>query len=417
MPNQRRFAVLAVLAALAAITLITRPATAQESSTPRLSFNAFGTAGLTYSSEDQADFAWNPFQSDGPGHTDPVSHGLDSRLGGQATLEVTSKLTTIVQVVLERNNEGDYAPQLEWANLGYALTPALTVRAGRLVIPAFLTSDYRKVGFANPWVRPPVELYGLVPVFTSDGVDAHYRMHTGDWTTVLGAQFGRSHANLPDGSDVELENVWNVNATVQRGSFTGRVAVANGEMYVESFEPLFDGFRAFGPEGEEIADRFAVDGSRMQFASAGAGYDPGRWFAMAEIAWSDLNSVLGEGLAGQATGGYRLGSFTPYAAYSRSGRLSDSSDPGLSLASVPPEQIEAAATLNAILNGILRSAPVQQTLAVGGRWDFRPGMSLKLQVDFIDALGDSPGTFINQQPGFEPGGSARLVSLALDFVL
>jgi hypothetical protein len=112
-----------------------------------------------------------------------------------------------------------------------------------------------------------------------------------------------------------------------------------------------------------------------------------------------------------------LGSFTPYAAYSRSERLSDSSDPGLSLSSVPPEQIEAAATLNAILNSVLRSAPVQQTLAVGGRWDFMPGMSLKLQVDFIDVLDDSPGTFINQQPGFEPGGSARLVSLALDFVL
>jgi hypothetical protein len=414
MPDHRS---LAVLAALAAITLITTPATAQERSAPRLSFNAFGTAGLAYSSEDQADFGWNPFQSDGPGHTDAVSHGLDSRLAGQATLDITPKLTTILQVVLERNSQGDYAPHIEWANVGYSITPSFTVRAGRLALPGFMSSSHRKVGFANPWVRPPGEVYGLVPIFTFDGVDASYRLHTGDWTSTLNANFGSSDAESPDGTETSAENAWNVNATVQRGSFTGRLAVASGELRIDSFDFLFDGFRAFGPEGEEIADRFEVDRKRFQFISMGAGYDPGRWFAMVEIARTDLNSMFGDKVAGHVTGGYRLGSFTPYAAYSRSERLSDSSDPGLSLSSVPPEQIEAAATLNAILNSVLQSAPVQQTLAVGGRWDFMPGMALKLQVDFIDVLDDSPGTFINQQPGFEPGGSARLVSLALDFVL
>ena len=417
MPNKRSLAVLAVLAALTAIPLITTPATAQQQPFPRLSFDAFGTLGLVHSSEAEADFAWSPFQPDGPGHTESIGHGLDSRLGGQATFDVTSKLTTIVQVVLEQNDEGDYAPNLEWADVSYALTPALTIRAGRLSNSAFMTSDYRKVGFANPWVRPPVELYGIVPVYTIDGADASYRLHRGDWTTTLGANFGYSQADLPGRSDVELKNAWNVNATFERGPFTGRVAVASGEIHADSFAPLFDGFRAFGPEGAEIADRFDVEAARFQFASAGGAYDAGPWFTMAEVAWVNQHSVLGERLAGQVTGGYRWGSITPYAVYSRSELLSESSDPGLSLEDLPPEQIETAATLNATLNGILRSTPVQQTLAVGGRWDFMPGMSLKLQVDFIDVLDDSPGTFINRQAGFEPGGSARLVTLAFDFVL
>lgn len=413
MPNKRS---LAVLAALAAITLVATPATAQERSTPRLSLNAFGTLGAAHSSEDEADFGWNPFQPDGPGHTESISLGLDSRLGGQATFDVTSKLTTIVQIVLEQDHDDDYAPQLEWANVGYAITPAFTVRAGRLAIPAFMTSDHRKVGFANPWVRPPAELYGQVPIYTLDGLDARYRLHAGAWTTTLGGHFGRSQAELPDETDVELENVLSVNATVQRSGFTGRVAAASGELNADGVKPLFDGFRAFSPQGTEIADRFEVDGARMYFASAGAAYDPGPWFSMAEIAWLDQNSIFGERLAGQVTGGYRWGSITPYAAYSRAGLLSESSHPGLTLEDVPPEQIETAAALNAALNDILRSAPVQQTLAVGGRWDFRPGMSLKLQVDFIDVLDDSPGTFINRQPAFEPGGSARLLSVAMDFV-
>ncbi|MFW6088420.1 MAG: porin [Gemmatimonadota bacterium] len=405
-----------VVFAILASWLAASPAAAQEADAPRLSFDAFGTLGFAYSSEDNADFGWNPFQPEGPGHTESISHGLDSRLAGQATLDVTSKLTAIVQVVLERNHEGDYAPRVEWANAGYAITPALTVRAGRLAIPAFMTSDHRKVGFANPWVRPPVELYGTVPVFTIDGVDASYRLHTGAWTTTLGANFGHSHADLPDGSDVDVENAWNTNATIQRGGFTGRIAIAGGQIEIDAFRPLFDGFRAFGPEGAEIADRFEVDGAGFQFLSGGGAYDPGPWFTMTEIAWSNQNSVLGERLAGHLTAGYRWGSLTPYAVYSRTALLSESSDPGLSLEDVPSEQRETAATLNATLNDILRSTPVQQNLAVGGRWDFRPGFSVKLQVDFIDALDDSPGTFINRQAGFEPGGSARLVSLAVDFV-
>lgn len=415
MPNNRSSAVLAVLAALAAIALSTKPATAQQRSTPRLSFDAFGTLGLAHSSEDRADFGSNPFQADGPGHTDVISHGLDSRLGGQATLEVTSKLTTIVQVILEQNNRGDYAPRLEWANVGYAITPNFTVRAGRLVIPTFMSSEHRKVGFANPWVRPPVEVYGLVPVFTVDGADASYRLHPGGWTTTLHTSFGHSRIEASDGNEF-LADTWHVNAMFERGRLTWRIAFSGGPLETDAFDFLFDGFRAFGPEGDEIADRFEADEKRMQFAAVGATYDPGRWFVMTEIARMDMNSLLGETLAGHVTGGYRLGPVTPYVAYSRSELLGESSDPGLSLASVPPEQIEVAATLNATLNAIMRSLPVQQTLAVGGRWDFMPGMALKLQVDFIDVLEGSPGAFANVRPGFEPGGSARLVSLAVDLV-
>lgn len=406
--------------AMLTLCLLAAPAgaqqTDQQTGLPRLAFDAFGTVGLVHSSEDEADFSWNPFQPDGPGHTRTISHGLDSRLGGQVTLDVTSKLTSIVQAVVDQNSDGNYAPHVEWANLGYSFTPRFTVRVGRLVLPAFMTSEHRKVGFANPWVRPPVELYGTVPLFSLDGADATYHLHTGDWTSALNASFGRTEAELSDGTEVTAEDAWNVNATFEHGSFTGRLALGGGELGIEAFGPLFDAFRAFGPEGEAIADRFEVDDTRFQFTSAGASYDPGPWFAMAEIARSQQNSVLGERLAGHLTGGYRWGRVTPYAVYSRSELLSESSHPGLSLENLPPGQMETAAALNATLNAILRSPPVQQNLAIGGRWDFRPGMALKLQVDFIDMLDDSFGTFINRQPGFEAGGSARLVSLALDFV-
>lgn len=411
-----RHTLLATLAVFAAFGTQPAGAGAQQRDVPHLSLDAFGTFGLAYSSEDRADYAWNPLQAVGPGHSETLSHTLDSRLAGQARLDATSKLSAIVQVMIETDSRGDYSPRLEWANARYAFSPGFSARAGRLAVPAFLTSDHRKVGFANPWIRPPVELYGLVPVFTLDGAELSYRLHAGNWSSTLGGTFGVSRAEIADGSDVTAENAWNVNATLQRGGFLARVATAGGQLDVEAFHPLFDAFRAFGPEGEAIADRFDVDDTSFRFASAGVSYDPGPWFGIAEAAWFDQHSVLGEKIAGHVTGGYRWRSLTPYVAYSRSALLSQSSHPGLTLSELPPEHRETAAGLNAALNSILRSPPVQQNLVLGSRWDFRTGMALKLQVDLIDVLGDSPGTFTNPQPGFETGGSTRLVSLALDFV-
>jgi hypothetical protein len=266
-------------------------------------------------------------------------------------------------------------------------------------------------------MRPPVELYGMVPVFTLDGLEATYRLRAGDWTNTVGAIYGRTEVELPgESGSVVANDTWNLNTTFQRGGFTGRLAAAHGHLDVEALTPFFDAFRAFGPEGETIAERYAVDHSDLRFASAGAEYDPGDWFAIAEIGWYDSESVLGEMLAGYVTGGYRWGTVTPFVTYSRSELLSESSARGLSLAGLPPELIPMAAGLNAGLDGILGSAAEQQNLAVGGRWDFATGMAFKLQVDLIDVLGGSPGTFINQQPGFEPGGSAQVVSFATVFV-
>lgn len=420
------------LAGVAAVALlaVAPPAGAQEGRTPRVSIDGFGTLGLIYSSERGADYVWNSTRPNGPGHSEAVSPAADSRLAGQVTFLATPRLTAVVQVVSEQDHEDAYTPKLEWANVSYAITPDFSLRAGRTALAAFLVSDHRKVSFANPWMRPPVEVYGLAPVFSSDGVDAIYRRGLGSWTGTLQASFGRTEVRFPAGDEgeapegaeeeegavAEAERLLSVNTTLQRGGLTGRVAVATGVLSVEAFDPLFDGFRSFGPEGEAIAERYAVSDRRFAFATVAVEYDPGPWFGMGELAWFDLNSAFGERMGGYVTTGVRLGRFTPYATYSRVGALSETSAEGLSTEGLPPEMAAVAAQLNAELNRILAGVPIQQDLAVGARWDYAPGMALKLQVDFVDVLGESLGTFANPQPGFERGGSARLVSLATAFV-
>jgi hypothetical protein len=412
--NRRTWSV-AVPAALLSLILLASVANAQRQYEPRISFDGFGTLGVIYSSEDEADFVDNSTRSIGPGHSSPVSASLDSRAAGQVTVEVGSKLTAVVQLMVEQTTDRDYIPSAEWANVRYAFTRDFSMRAGRFAMPAFLISGSRKVSYSNPWIRPPVELYGMIPLYTWDGVDASYRTHPGEWTGSFNAAFGSSRSPVPGGT-IKAERLWNVNTTLHRAGLTGRIGGGGGRYSMDLFAPLFNGFRSFGPEGEAIAARFEPDDKEVHFATAGMEYDPGSWFAVAEMGWADLNSSMGEKLAGYITGGYRWGAVTPYATFSRAVVLSESAAAGLATAGLPPPHAQAAAELNAGLNSVLQIAPDQQNLAIGGRWDFMPGVALKAQVEFVNVMGNSRGTYTNLQPDFKPGAGTRLLSVATTFV-
>lgn len=404
-----------IAAAMAGLGVASSNAAAQGRFTPRLSLDAFGTFGLAYSSEGRADYVENVMQPDGPGHSHGLDARLDSRIAGQASAFLGAKISAVVQIMAEQNFDHGYEPHVEWAYVGYAIASDLKIRGGRIVFPAFMVSDARKVSYANPWLRPPIELYGMVPVYFVDGVDVTYSRHLGDWTGRLNVVFGRTESDFPSGK-VEADHSWTANATITRGSLTARLAMAQAKVQFEMFGPLFDGFRMFGPQGEAIADRFDVDNRTSTFLAGGAEFAPGSWFTMLELGWYDSNSALGERMGGHLTTGVRWGEFTSYVTYSRTGLLSETSVDGLPIDGLPPNLAAVATQLNAGLNDLLSAPPVQQNFAFGGRWDVRPGIALKAQLDFVDLLQQSHGTFVNLQPGFEPGGAARVFSIATAFV-
>ncbi|MCB2218650.1 hypothetical protein [Desulfofustis glycolicus] len=121
------------------------------------------------------DYVSNGFVPDGAGYTRSWSPEVDSRLGLQMAANLLLRLTGIVQVVAEQRYDDTYTPTIEWANLAFAITPDLNVRVGRMVLPVSIVSECRKAGNANPRVRPPEEVYRLIPVTNFDGIDLSYR--------------------------------------------------------------------------------------------------------------------------------------------------------------------------------------------------------------------------------------------------
>jgi hypothetical protein len=126
--------------------------------------------------------------------------------------------------------------------------------------------------------------------------------------------------------------------------------------------------------------------------------------------------VLGKRIAWYASGGYRLGKFTPYLTYAQVDTDSRTSDPGLTLSGLPPVLAAPAAGLNTGLNDLLASSPAQKTISAGVRWDFAKNAALKLQFDQTRLGAGSPGMLINLQPGFQTGGRFNVFSATVDFV-
>jgi hypothetical protein len=393
-------------------------AEADETVTSRFTLNGFGTLGVVYSDEEQADFVSNAFAPDGAGYTRTWSPEVDSRLGLQLTASLTPRLTGILQLIAEQRYDENYTPSVEWANLKYDITPDLSVRVGRMVQSSLMVSEYRKVGYATPWVRPPEEVYSLVPVTNFDGIDLSFRSHFDGFTNTLQGAYGRKDTSLPDGGTVEVRDVVTLTDTLEWGNATLFASYGRTRLSIDAknLNALFEGFRQFGPEGEAIADRYDVDDKRYEVVAVGARYDPGDWFVMGELAHSNSQTFIGDSRGWYVTGGYRFGAITPYVTLARVRVDSSTSDPGLSLGGLPPSLAARAGGLNAALNGLLGSVVQQKRVTLGARWDFARNAALKVQYDRLDLDNGSPGVLSNTQPGFEPGGRVDLFSVTLDFV-
>lgn len=395
----------------------------------------YGTLGVVHSDERHADFVGAALvQPEGAGHSDEWSTAVDSKNALQIDMTFSDRLSGVVQLISEgiSNNtwDGDtnkrFFPSLEWANLSYRVSDELTVRAGRIVDPFFISSEYRKVGYASHWVRPPVEVYGAQPFTSSDGADVTYRSKLAGATNTVRLHYGvQALRNDVFKAHVKLSGI---NDAIEMGALTLRAAYKRTEFGAPSaaFGPLFDPFIAATgsiPGGESAAREAArllqvYDPSGDQSFdtyTAGLSYDPGAWFIMSEAVSLKSSGLVLDTISGYVSGGYRIDKLTPYLTYART-HTELRSEPGVPLAGLPPQLAGLGAAINGVVAGLAGSDTSQQTFSLGMRWDVASAIALKAQYDYIDLDSGSPGMLANLQPGFKRGGDLSVLSLTLDYV-
>lgn len=333
---------------------------------PLLSVNGFGTFGYAHSDQHGADYVFDNLQPQGTGRNHQWSSDVDSRLGVQFTANFTPQLQAVVQVLAEYRWNNSYQPFINWANLKYSITPNLSVRAGRIALASFLASDSRRVGYSNVTARPPIEVYRLLALKESDGVDASYRVRSGDTSNTTSVLYGKRTVTNTRGIDVHSSAVVGVFDTLEHGPLTLHAAYQQRE--VDNQNP---------PRG--------------RFWSLGAAWDPGDWFTSAE--WVRVTNYDARGIeavraAWYVNGGVRIGNLTPYVTVSALKPLSDTGAPPIA----------------------------QHTYAAGVRWDVARNLDLKLQWDQLHLGAGSYGTLQNVAPGTPRGGQVNVVSALADFI-
>ncbi|MCD2516102.1 hypothetical protein LQ564_07205 [Massilia sp. G4R7] len=404
----------AVLAGLLAATNACAADTA-DAAGPSWKFSGFGTLGAVHADTREADYTSTVMHATGAGRSAPWSVEVDSRLGAQLDV-ARGPWSAVLQVVSEQDLEGGYAPRVEWANVKYQATPDLVIRLGRIALPVFLAADYRKVGYTLPWVRTPVEVYGSLPISSSDGVDATWRWSGGALRHATQVFWGHTDTHLYEDRRLHARGIVGLSHSIEGGALSLRLSALTAHLTTGVGADLFQALRAFGPQGRALAARYAIEDKRVSMASIGASYDPGAWFLNAEIGRANTDSLLGRTTAMYVGGGVRRGSLTPYAGYARVRAHGATSDPGLQLAALPAGARSAAAAVNLALNTYLATIPQQSTASAGLRWDVLDNVALKAQYDRVVPGAGSRGSLINPSRDFRPGHGIHVTSLALDFV-
>ncbi|HEX9081047.1 MAG TPA: hypothetical protein VF768_02150 [Holophagaceae bacterium] len=412
MPQGHR--ITGVLAAL----LVAAPALAQDSG-HMFKISGFGTLAATKSSEKNADFITNYAEPSGPGYTRSVDFGVDSRVGLQVDVKFNDYFSAVVQGISEHRYDDTYTPYVNMAHLKLQALPGLSFRAGRIPYSAYLISDYQKVGYAQPWVRPPVEVYQFNPITYIDGGDLNWQANVGSAAFSGQIVAGQTSVKVPQFGTIAKFKA----DSVAGGSLVLSYGHATFRGFYVQMKATLDNDVLDGPTGPfailrapylptpggpapnpyynpALADEFQIKNDKISYLSFGFNYDPGNWFLMGE--WTRKrgdDNILLHFTAGYVTAGVRLGNWTPYVSAASKVTDQDTTNP------------------NPIINALVSTADHAQTsYGAGLRWDFYTNLALKAQFDHVKNGTGSWGALVNDHPPFQPGGTYNLATLALDFV-
>ncbi|TSA40296.1 MAG: hypothetical protein D4R63_06600 [Methylococcaceae bacterium] len=204
-----------------------------------VTIKGFGTAGLVYSDNNQADFVANTYLNPrGAGRTENISGVVDSKLGMQMDWQATSRLSFTGQAVSKQDPSNSWVPELQWAFAKFKLLPNLAIRAGRIRPAIYMLSDTLDVNYVNPWVRPPTEFYSQAPVTYMEGVDFLYRLQTGPVNWLLQPFYGNSDIESTYNKTFASRNLAGANIVATINDFTLRAGYTNASItaYVPEFE-------------------------------------------------------------------------------------------------------------------------------------------------------------------------------------
>lgn len=260
---------------LAALCVASSPAFALDQGDYRL--NGFGTLGVTHlgGADDSHGYGIT-------GQTTDHWRGDQlSKLGGQVQYGITNTVGLTAQAIIKPQQD-EWQGNLEWLYLSWQATDKLKFRAGRLGATAYMYSDTLNVGFTNPWIRLPDEVYSQVQISNYEGTDFIYTepLSFGSLTVQMsgGVANNRKLFILDKLYDVDYKHYFSANATLAVNDF-GSLRISYTEADVTSNDHAVVS-TPFGMVDQTLVN---LDRTHATFTSLGYQYDNGVWVSSDEL--------------------------------------------------------------------------------------------------------------------------------------
>ncbi|MES2049190.1 MAG: hypothetical protein V4447_12380 [Pseudomonadota bacterium] len=386
---------------------------------PTFTFSGFGTAALTQSNSDDAEFI-RPNQVRGV--TTSAKNSVDSNFGFQATAKFNDMFSFTGQGLVRKIVTDDFTAELAWAFAKAKISDNFSVRAGRIGLPVYMISEYRSLGYASTMMRPPVEMYSQVPIESMDGADVIYQGAFGETNFSAQLAIGQTEQDFAPGYSGKFTKMSAINLVAEHGPFTFRFGRVDTKINVDNYAALnsvVGGLRAFsanpGLEAafglKAAANQLELKDAKGSFTSVGMNLDWKNIIAQAEYGKRKVDRLsIADTSSWYTMIGYRIGKFTPY--FNHASVKKDSANTIASLPTAGPFPAQFLAVTNGA-NIVASNGATQTSNSIGVRWDFYKSAAFKLQLDRFSPEHGS-GTFTRAKPGFT--GPVTVVAAGIDFV-
>lgn len=288
-----------------------------------------------------------------------------TRAGVRISADINERTAAVVQFLAR--GDDDFNTEVQWAYLAYNISPDLVWRAGRLVLPTFMHSQYTQASYAYPWVVLPSEVYDTLPVDTMEGMDLTWKFSTGNIRHSANVSWGSTDVTSANGRYL-VRNQAGANLTSYFGNLSTRISYSTGQTTLD--------LPATTPVGD--LSSFSLEDQFSYFTSVGAQYDNGRWLLMAEITRLGVDtpsSWFPTQTAGYLTAGRRFGRLMPHLTWTM---VEDE------------DNANCTGTANDIgcLSLAAENGAHSKSWTLGARYDLAAGIALKAEAsrfyDFTD---------------------------------
>lgn len=278
----------------------------------KLDFSGFGTLAGVKTDEDTAKLRL--LLNQGEGASSDIDWGLRSSLGAQVTADFGEQFSLTAQAVAKRRGQDDMDPDLEWLYASYRPVSWFDIRAGRLVMPELLISDYRQVGYSQPTVTPPLLAYIWASVESFEGAQLYNRIPLGEGLLTLQTSFGEGSetgwtateplvigpVTNPNHFDLDFNDIRAFNVTYEWGDWLIRAVQLDQEIDVKVqpssvFDQTFKGYALQYDDGRLLVMAESIDresAAKAQYVLLGWRF--GRWLPSVTVSQSKVVSLIGQ---------------------------------------------------------------------------------------------------------------------------